>query len=260
MSFARFMDLALYDPDGGYYRSADATTRPWRRLRHGAGAPPHLRGDGGASGGGCVGGAGQPDPFVVQEHGAGEGALAVPLPRCVAAQRSAMPPSRSTDRRLATLHRRLAGADLADRTAEVHRWRAVRWRESIANEVLDALPVHRMPAAGRHAPRTGRRTSRPTAPSSKSRSSRRLRRSLSAWPPKVSSSSRARPPRSALAVDDWVASGRRPAPPRPAAADRLRRDRGGAVRRGPAAGRHPARVCPPPGLPTTRTGSSADRT
>ena len=28
MTFARFMELALYDPDGGYYRSAEARPGP----------------------------------------------------------------------------------------------------------------------------------------------------------------------------------------------------------------------------------------
>ncbi len=76
ITFARFMDLALYDPDGGYYRSNEARpgrtgdfltapeTHPifggtlsrfvedaWRRLD-------------------------RPSRFIVREHGAGEGALA----------------------------------------------------------------------------------------------------------------------------------------------------------------------------------------
>ena len=80
MPFARFMELALYDPDGGYYRSADA--------RPGRGGDfvtaPELHPIFGELLAGAVEDTwqslGRPDGFLVQEHGAGDGALAVPLP------------------------------------------------------------------------------------------------------------------------------------------------------------------------------------
>ena len=45
MTFARFMELALYDPDAGYYRAASARPGPSRRLPHGPGGPLDLRPD-----------------------------------------------------------------------------------------------------------------------------------------------------------------------------------------------------------------------
>ena len=142
MSFARFMHLALYDPEGGYYRSADA--------KPGRGGDfvtaPELHPIFGEMVARAVEDAwealGRPDPFVVQEHGAGEGALAVPL-------LDALPPAiryaavEVDDRRLGTLHRRLAEAGLADRTAGVTAGEPFDG-VVIANEVLDALPVHRV--------------------------------------------------------------------------------------------------------------------
>jgi SAM-dependent MidA family methyltransferase len=142
MPFARFMELALYDPVGGYYRSTEA--------RPGRGGDfltaPELHPVVGELFGRAVEdawrGLGEPDRFVVVEHGAGEGSLAVPMLR-------ALPPAiryapiEVDDRRLATLRARLAEAGLADRLDD---------REPdapfdgvvIANEVLDALPVHRV--------------------------------------------------------------------------------------------------------------------
>ena len=146
MPFARFMDLALYDPEGGYYRSADA--RPGR-----AGdfvTAPELHPIFGEMLAGAVDDAWtalvRPEGFVVQEHGAGEGALAVPLLRALspAIRYAAV---EIDGRRLATLQERLAEAGLADRSVEL----AVGQPFDgvvIANEVLDALPVHRVRRRG----------------------------------------------------------------------------------------------------------------
>jgi hypothetical protein len=94
MPFVRFMDLALYDPQGGYYRAPDA--RPGR-----AGdfvTAPELHPIFGHTLARAVletwEGLGRPDPFVVQEHGAGEGAMAMPLPP----RRDRRPPGRDPDR------------------------------------------------------------------------------------------------------------------------------------------------------------------
>lgn len=150
MPFVRFMELALYDPDGGYYRAAEArpgrggdfVTAPelhpifgqtlaqavletWERL-------------------------GRPDPFVLQEHGAGAGALAAPLLGELATTPLASAlryhPIDIDARRVATLTGRLREAGLGHLLA----------REDpgpftgmiVGNEILDALPVHRVRQRG----------------------------------------------------------------------------------------------------------------
>jgi SAM-dependent MidA family methyltransferase len=152
MPFARFMELALYDPDGGYYRSAAA--RPGR-----AGdflTAPELHPIFGELLGGAVAqawdGLGRPDPFVVAEYGAGDGALAEPM---IAALRATpvwaalrYSPVDIDERRLASLRDRLASAELADplERAPDRPFDGL----VIANEVLDALPVHRVRRRGEH--------------------------------------------------------------------------------------------------------------
>jgi len=147
MPFARFMDLALYHPDGGYYRSSDtrpgrggdfltapelhpifgemlarAVVQAWDRLE-------------------------RPDPFVVAEHGAGEGALATSLLDAVRQTPLAAAiryrPVEVDDRRLRALRDRLEAAGLADRL-ESGRADAPFDGVVLGNEVLDALPVHRV--------------------------------------------------------------------------------------------------------------------
>jgi SAM-dependent MidA family methyltransferase len=147
MPFARFMDLALYDPEGGYYRSPDA--------RPGRGGDfltaPELHPIFGEMLARAVGQAWErlerPDPFFVVEHGAGEGALAASLLDAVGdtplAGSIRYRPVEVDERRMRALRDRLELAGLADRL------------ESdpsdppfdgvvLANEVLDALPVHRV--------------------------------------------------------------------------------------------------------------------
>jgi SAM-dependent MidA family methyltransferase len=148
MSFARFMALALYDPDGGYYRgpnprpgrAGDFLTAPelhpifgatlstgiqeiWERL-------------------------GQPRPFVVREYGAGDGAMAVsildplreagsPLLEAIRYQ-----PIEVDERRTKAFRERLASAGHGARF-ELASDRPIDGIV-LANEVLDALPVHRV--------------------------------------------------------------------------------------------------------------------
>jgi SAM-dependent MidA family methyltransferase len=146
MTFARFMELALYDPDGGYYRSEDA--RPGR-----AGdfvTAPELHPIFGQTLARAVDEAwrvlGEPERFTVREHGAGEGALAVPLLRALpAAVRYA--PVEIDERRLARLRDRLGKAGLADRLDD-RAPDAPLVGVVLANEVLDALPVHRVRRRG----------------------------------------------------------------------------------------------------------------
>ena len=153
ITFARFMELALYDPDGGYYRSSEA--------------PPGREGDFmtapeihpifGATLSRAVADAwdrlGQPVPFVLREIGAGTGALAISVLDALAADRPDLAgvvrydPIEVDERRLTAIETRLrvAGHDGA--------WLdpAVNGRPVdgvvIANEVLDALPTHRVVAA-----------------------------------------------------------------------------------------------------------------
>ena len=133
ITFARFMDRALYEPGLGYYRSA--TPRPGRAGDFLTAPETHpifgrtvarqlddvwLLLD-------------RPDPFVVREYGAGTGALAAAILDGLAAD----------------------GA----RLREVLRYEAVEVDERadepivgcvLANEVLDALPVHRVVRRGHH--------------------------------------------------------------------------------------------------------------
>ncbi len=150
MPFVRFMDLALYDPDGGYYRGAeprpgragDFLTAPeahpifgravarvldetWRRL-------------------------GQPARFVLREYGAGEGALALAildgLQRDGSGLSSALRyhPIDIEGRRVDAIASRLAEAGSVDTLLPSDERGAPITGAILANEVLDALPVHRV--------------------------------------------------------------------------------------------------------------------
>jgi SAM-dependent MidA family methyltransferase len=142
MPFARYMELALYDPAGGYYRSDAA--------RPGRGGDfltaPELHPIFGEVLAHAVEDAwdrlGRTEPFVVVEHGAGEGALAVPLLDALSPS-IRYRPVEVDERRLARLRARLAEAGLAERLDDASAG-APFDGVVIANEVLDALPVHRV--------------------------------------------------------------------------------------------------------------------
>ena len=154
ITFARFMELALYDPDGGYYRSevarpgregdfltapethpifgatlARALTELWERL-------------------------GRPDPFVLREYGAGTGALAVAVLDGLRTDGTELADALRYDpvevepRRLEAIRARFAGRGQAGMLLGA----AARDRPIVgmvlANEVLDALPTHRIVARG----------------------------------------------------------------------------------------------------------------
>ena len=148
MTFARFMELALYDPDGGYYRAAaarpgrdgDFLTAPETHPIFGHALARHLVA--------VWDRLGRAVPFVVREHGGGTGTLAAAVLRGLEADDSPLrdairyQPVEVDARREAALTARLveAGAGDALEPAGEHPFDGV----VLANEVLDALPVHRI--------------------------------------------------------------------------------------------------------------------
>ena len=152
MPFARFMELALYDADGGYYRSAEA--RPGRQGDFVT--APELHPIFGATLATAIEQIwqrmGAPAPFVVRELGAGTGALAVaildelreagsPLLESIVYE-----PVEVDERRLEVFAARLAASGHGAR----HRPPTSEPFVGIVlgNEVLDALPVHRVRRRG----------------------------------------------------------------------------------------------------------------
>ncbi|HYH93944.1 MAG TPA: SAM-dependent methyltransferase [Candidatus Saccharimonadales bacterium] len=151
MPFARFMDLALYDPTGGYYRAA--TARPGRDGDFVT--APELHPIFGASLAVAADQIrqrlGDPRPFTIREYGAGSGALARALldelRRLAPHAELRYEPVEVDERRVGELTATLAEAGLADRLAPP----SVAPIDGLllANEVLDALPVHRVRQRGR---------------------------------------------------------------------------------------------------------------
>jgi SAM-dependent MidA family methyltransferase len=148
MTFARFMELALYDPDGGYYRAA--APRPGREGDFLTAPEAH------PIFGHVVGrqlveaweALGRPDPFVVREHGAGTGTLADAVLRGLEADGSPLLAAiryqafEVDERRLTAFTERLGAAGFGT-LLEPADARPVTGAV-VANEVLDALPVHRI--------------------------------------------------------------------------------------------------------------------
>jgi SAM-dependent MidA family methyltransferase len=154
ITFARFMELALYDPDGGYYRG-DAP-RPGR-----AGdflTAPESHPIFGAALARAVSDAwdrvGRPAPFTLREYGAGTGILGVAILDGLRAERPDLAatiryqPIEVEQSRLDALAERFEAASLA---ATLERTRAADSPVDgvvLANEVLDALPTHRVVQRG----------------------------------------------------------------------------------------------------------------
>jgi len=152
MTFARFMELALYDPDGGYYRTAEP--RPGR-----AGdfvTAPELHPIFGWALARQVHQVwelvGRPDAFALREYGAGTGLLALAILDGLAREGSPLAgrlryqPVEVEPRRIEAIAKRLRAAGHAARldlpvgaAADAAVTGLV-----LANEVLDALPVHRV--------------------------------------------------------------------------------------------------------------------
>jgi SAM-dependent MidA family methyltransferase len=150
MTFARFMDLALYDPDGGYYRSEAA--RPGREgdFLTAPEAHPIF----GAALSRAVADAwdriGRPDPFVLREHGAGTGTLAVAILDGLATERPDLgsiiryEPIEVEPRWLDAIAARLGAAGHGPRLTAAAPPGGTADAFVLANEVLDALPTHRV--------------------------------------------------------------------------------------------------------------------
>lgn len=148
ITFARFMELALYDPGSGYYRAkaarpgraGDFLTAPEAHPIFGRTIARHVDEVWQALG--------RPPEFAVREFGAGGGALGEGLLAGLAADGSALAgdvryrPVELEARRLEELRRRLAAVGLADRI-QVDDGAAI-VGVVLANEVLDALPTHRV--------------------------------------------------------------------------------------------------------------------
>ncbi len=248
MPFARFMELALYDPEGGYYRAAEArpgragdfVTAPELHPIFGATLATGLRE--------IWDRLGRPDPFVVREHGAGDGSArpgdpgrhrrpGLPLGHPLRAR------SRSTSDGWPRSRRRCEQRGTpTSSTAPAGPFNGV----VLANEVLDALPVHRVRRRAARAARAGGgrrarrvlRRGRDRADDAGPRCPSRRRRRRARRRPDGRGGARGR------RLDR---RGDRTARARDRAAHRLRRPGRRAVRPGPASGRDAAGVRPPPG-------------
>jgi SAM-dependent MidA family methyltransferase len=154
MTFARFMELALYDPDGGYYRAADP--RPGR-----AGdflTAPETHPIFGATVARSVAEVwdrlGRPDRFVLREHGAGDGTLAVAILGGLVGEAPALAallryePIEIERRRVEAIALRLEEAGHTHALVEPDARADPIVGVMLANEVLDALPTHRVVVRG----------------------------------------------------------------------------------------------------------------
>jgi SAM-dependent MidA family methyltransferase len=153
ITFARFMERALYEPGLGYY--AGPATRPGRHGDFLTAPETHP----------VFGWAvarqldeiwqvlDRPDPFVVREYGAGSGALAQGILDGLRRERSplidavAYEPMEIDAERVAAIRSRLEDAGHGRAVAPASA-PAAAVGVVLANEVLDALPVHRVVVSG----------------------------------------------------------------------------------------------------------------
>ncbi len=151
ITFARFMERALYEPGHGYYRRPDAApgragdflTAPEAHPIFGAAIGLLLEQAWDAMG--------RPSPFTVTEPGAGTGSLAAGLLGGLRDLGSHLleairyRPVELEAARVATLEDRLAAERLASHIERTARPATpVEVGAVVANEVIDALPVHRV--------------------------------------------------------------------------------------------------------------------
>ena len=143
ITFAQFMDMALFSPDGGYYTSGgpqkrDYYTAPAAHPVFGALVALHLEHTWELMG--------SPSPFYVVEVGAGSCALA----RDIAAYSSALSPAYSSALEYIGVDYAPSPPSQAD--VQAVRGRGLPFRDVvgcvISNELLDAFPVHRFAVQG----------------------------------------------------------------------------------------------------------------
>jgi SAM-dependent MidA family methyltransferase len=147
LTFARFMELALYDPADGYYAtSADRPTREGDYL-----SAPELHPIFGAALARqveeCWERLGRPATFTLREEAAGSGVLGLTIlealrPPARGAVRYL--PTEATPMKEASVRARLAAAGHAEHLADEAAPAEAMTGVVIANELLDALPVHRL--------------------------------------------------------------------------------------------------------------------
>jgi SAM-dependent MidA family methyltransferase len=155
ITFARFMELALYDPERGYYRTAaDRPGRGGDFL-----TAPEAHPIFGATLSRIVADAwdrlGRPRSYVLREIGAGTGSLAVDILDALAAERRDLArviryePVELDPDRVERVRARLEAAGHGARLGREHHHRAtIPNAFVVANEVLDALPTHRVVQRG----------------------------------------------------------------------------------------------------------------
>lgn len=150
--FATFMTVALTHPSGGYYTSSPSRPTPDGDFLTAPELHPIF--------GQCLAAEveevwsriGRPSRFVVLEYGAGSGSLAMAIIEGLAAAQSPLldclwyAPVEINERRRAELAARFAAAGLSDRLLEPESIASA--GIVIANEFLDALPIHRLVRRG----------------------------------------------------------------------------------------------------------------
>lgn len=147
ITFARFMELALYDPTDGYYaRRADRPTREGDYL-----SAPELHPIFGAALARqveeCWERLGRPATFTLREEAAGSGALGLAILEALGlpARRAVRYlPTEATPVKEAAVRDRVAAAGHAEHLADEAAPAETMTGLVIANELLDALPVHRL--------------------------------------------------------------------------------------------------------------------
>ena len=147
ITFARFMELALYDPTDGYYaRRADRPTREGDYL-----SAPEMHPIFGAALARqveeCWERLGRPATFTLREEAAGSGALGLAILEALrppARRAVRYVPTEATPMKEAAVRARLAAAGHAEHLAGEAAPEEAMTGVVIANELLDALPVHRL--------------------------------------------------------------------------------------------------------------------
>ena len=147
ITFARFMELALYDPTDGYYatsgrrptREGDFLSSPELHPIFGAALARQVEE--------CWERLGRPATFTLREEAAGSGALGLAILEALGppARRAVRYlPIEATPAKEAAVRARVAAAGHAEHLADEAAPAEAMTGVVIANELLDALPVHRL--------------------------------------------------------------------------------------------------------------------